>query len=108
MPQLEKHFADPRQALRAPEVFTTRLNAPFKRWDYFFFGENNHGSPRRGPVVWEGLLLGGGEGGGHVKLKRAILWRTMIRASLGPQAQLADNGNKLGKNLPGGRVPGLS
>lgn len=71
MPQLDKHFADPRQALRAPEVFVTRFNVRYKRWDTFS-GEIITGPPREALVsgmdyFWES---------GHVKLKRAILWRT--------------------------------
>lgn len=53
MPQLDKHFADPRQALRALEVFVTRFNEMGH-----FFGGNNHGSPKRGPGFRDGLLLG--------------------------------------------------
>ena len=84
MPQLDKHFADPRQAPRVPEVFITRMNVRYKRWDPFS-GKIITGPTREALVsgmdyFWER---------GHVKLKRAILWRTMIRASLGPQAQLS-------------------
>lgn len=71
MPQLDKRFADPRQAFRAPEVFVTRFNVRYKRWDTFS-GKIITGPPRE-PLVsgmdyfWEM---------GHVKLKRAIVWRT--------------------------------
>ena len=58
MPQLDKRFADPRQALRAPEVFITRLNVRYKRWDTFS-GKSITGLPR-GLGVRDGLLLGGG------------------------------------------------
>lgn len=71
MPQLDKHFADPKQALRAPEVFVTRFNVRYSRWDTFA-GNLITGPPREALVsgmdyFWEK---------GHVKLKRAILWRT--------------------------------
>lgn len=71
MPQLDKHFADPKQALRAPEVSVTRFNVRYSRWDTFA-GNLITGHSREALVsgmdyFWEK---------GHVKLKRAILWRT--------------------------------
>lgn len=68
MPQLDKHPADPRQALRAPEVFVTRFNLRYMRWDTFA-RKMITGPPREAFVsgmdyFWERE---------HVKLKRAIL-----------------------------------
>lgn len=71
MLQLDKHFADPRQALKAPEVFVTRFNVRYKKWDTFL-GKIILGPPREALVsgmdyFWER---------GHMKLKRAIVWCT--------------------------------
>lgn len=71
IPQLDKHFADPKQAFRAPKVFITRFNVRYKKWDTFS-GKIIPDPPREALVsgtdyFWER---------GHMKLKRAIVWRT--------------------------------
>lgn len=94
MPQLDKHPADPRQALRAPEVFVTRFNLRYMRWDTFA-GKMITGPPREAFVsgmdyFWERE---------HVKRKRAILWRTERDGTsvTGASGSAICLGNKSGK-----------
>ena len=84
MPQLDKHFAGPKASTQSPRGIHNKNECAIQEMGPFS-GEIITGPPREALVsgmdyFWER---------GHVKLKRAILWRTMIRASLGPQAQLS-------------------
>lgn len=103
IPQLDKHFADPKQAFRAPKVFVTRFNVRYKKWDTFS-GKIIPGPPREALVsgtdyFWER---------GHMKLKRAILWRTerddtSVTEATGSALYLGNkSGKTLGKNKFGG------
>lgn len=72
-PILQSSFADPEEGLQAPDVFLTRFNVRFDRWD-MFAGHAVTGSARDALVVgmdyfWEQR---------HVKVKRALIWRTEI------------------------------
>lgn len=68
---VESSFADPEEALKAPNIFLSRFNVRFNRWDTFT-GHAVTGLAREALVVgmdyfWETR---------HVKVKRALIWRT--------------------------------
>lgn len=70
-PVMESSFADPEEALKAPDVFLSKFNVRFGRWDTFT-GHVVTGSAREALVVgmdyfWQRR---------HVKAKRALIWRT--------------------------------
>jgi hypothetical protein len=70
-PMMESSFADPDEALKASDVFLSRFNVRFGRWDTFT-GHAVTGSAREALVVgmdyfWQRR---------HVKPKRALIWRT--------------------------------
>ncbi|KAI9807842.1 MAG: hypothetical protein M1825_005147 [Sarcosagium campestre] len=71
VPQLEQHFAQPSEALKASDVFLTRHNIRFGKWTALS-GHVVTGEAREALVVgmeyfWERR---------HTKVKRAIIWRT--------------------------------
>jgi hypothetical protein len=70
---VESSFADPEEALKAPDLFISRFNVRFDRWDSFT-GHAVTGSAREALVVgmdyfWKTR---------HVKVKRALIWRTEV------------------------------
>jgi hypothetical protein len=70
-PTMESSFADSEEALRAPDVFISRFNVRFGRWD-IITGHAVTGSAREALVIgmeyfWQRR---------HVKAKRALIWRT--------------------------------
>lgn len=72
-PMVESSFGDPEEALIAPDLFLSRFNVRFDRWDTFT-GHAVTGSAREALIVgmdyfWKTR---------HVKVKRALIWRTEI------------------------------
>src|SRR5580700_4895930 len=70
-PMVESSFADPEEALKAPDLFLSHFNVRFNRWNSFT-GHVVTGHAREALVVgmdyfWKTR---------HVKAKRALIWRT--------------------------------
>lgn len=72
-PQLEPRFADPEEALRASDLFLSRFNVRFDRWDTFT-GHAVTGSAREALVVRVDFFWKRG----HTSINKVLIWRTTI------------------------------
>lgn len=72
-PKLERRFADPEEALRASDLFLSRFNVQFSRWDTFT-GHAVTGSAREALVVGVDYFWKRG----HTSVNKALIWRTTI------------------------------
>ncbi len=73
IPEIERKFADPQEALDSPDVFLTRFNIRYGRWDTFT-GHAVTGEVREAMVsgveyYWERT---------NVKIQKALIWRTAV------------------------------